>query len=377
MLITYIVSGIKRAVFFEHTALALRSMGYETDFILIGNHSNDFELFLEANQFSYTVLDVKSWKDYFSCIRQVKQRLQQTRPAIVHTHLVTANVIGLIAAKKAGIKCRIYTRHSGTRAKGDWKVWLYDRISNHYSTHAIAITGLVKEILLKQGYPAEKAEVIHYGFDLDRLGHPDPKEVDRLKAKYNPSGKHPFIGMIARPVEWKGIQYAIPAFAELLKEYPNACLALFNYSNESEYRQTTDELLRTLPEGSYITVPFEPNVYDLYQLFDLFVHLPVDPDVEAFGQVYVEALATGVPSVFTMSGIARDFIEHKQTAWIVDFRNTGQVYDGMKSLLQDKTAGKEMAQRAGEAVGTMFTVDYYMQKLIAFYKKAQHDTGAE
>src|SRR5256885_4070776 len=39
------------------------------------------------------------------------------------------------------------------------------------------------------------------------------------------------------------------------------------------------------------------------KLLDVFVHAPIAPQVEAFGQVYVEAMAAGVPSVITRAGI--------------------------------------------------------------------------
>jgi glycosyltransferase involved in cell wall biosynthesis len=43
----------------------------------------------------------------------------------------------------------------------------------------------------------------------------------------------------------------------------------------------------------------------------------VDETSEAFGMVYIEALATGVPSVFTVSGVLTDFPELTEFATIV------------------------------------------------------------
>jgi glycosyltransferase involved in cell wall biosynthesis len=100
-------------------------------------------------------------------------------------------------------------------------------------------------------------------------------------------------------------------------------------------------MLLELPDGSFEYVGFESNVYDLYSLFDIYIHTPVDPYCEAFGQTYVEALAAGVPSIFTLSGVAREFAMDEPLATIVPFRDSEAIYRAMIQLLttpnKDKT----------------------------------------
>ncbi|MBL0097760.1 MAG: glycosyltransferase [Bacteroidetes bacterium] len=86
------------------------------------------------------------------------------------------------------------------------------------------------------------------------------------------------------------MQYIIPAFERILKSQP-----------------------KKLPSDSYIKIEFERDLFSLYSIFDYFIHAPIDPSVEAFGQVYIEALAAGIPSIFTLSGIAPDFIVDGKT----------------------------------------------------------------
>jgi glycosyltransferase involved in cell wall biosynthesis len=169
----------------------------------------------------------------------------------------------------------------------------------------------------------------------------DANEVARIKSFYNPQSKYPIVGVVARWMEWKGIQYIIPAFEKLLEDYPNAKLCLFNASNRAEYAQVLKPMLKKLPIGSYESIGFESNVYDLYSLFDLYVHTPVDTNCEAFGQTYIEALAAGVPSIFTLSGVAREFAIDEPFATIVPFRDSEAIYRAMIQLLttpnKDKT----------------------------------------
>ena len=133
--------------------------------------------------------------------------------------------------------------------------------------------------------------------------NPDIEEVKRIKSAYNTGNQYPVIGVVARWLEWKGIQYVIPAFEKLLFHYPNARLCLFNGSESAEYGKEIKNTWHTKSQN-YIIASFEYNVYDLFQLFDFYVHVPVNNTCEAFGQTYIEALAAGIPSIFTLSGVA-------------------------------------------------------------------------
>jgi glycosyltransferase involved in cell wall biosynthesis len=366
--LTYIVSGIKRSVFFEITALELAKRGYKVDYILISNLSNDFETFLDKHAFNYITIRVKSTFFYPLYVSRIVAQIKKFKPDIVHTHLASANITGLVAARLVGIKKRIYTEHSGNTKSGLTQK-LFEAITYRNAAFAIANTNMVKQHLIRSGFPERKTTVISYGFDLSRFQKPDPDEVKRLTEKYNNTKKYPVIGVIARPVEWKGIQYTIRAFKEILNDFPNALLCLFNYSPQEKFAGTIDSLLNELlPIGSYIKIDFENNVFDLYQLFDVFVHVPVDDDSEAFGQVYVEALAAGIPSVFTISGIAHDFIEHNRNALIVDYKNADEIYLAVRKILANADLSSRLIRKGIEDVREHFEVENYMKRLVSFYE---------
>jgi glycosyltransferase involved in cell wall biosynthesis len=115
--------------------------------------------------------------------------------------------------------------------------------------------------------------------------------------------------------------------------------------------------------GSYESIGFESNVYDLYSLFDIYVHTPVDPYCEAFGQTYVEALAAGVPSIFTLSGVAREFAMDEPLATIVPFRDSEAIYRAMIALIKNKPKNEIKTPYFSN-----FELKNYIQKLIELYK---------
>lgn len=368
MKITYIVSGFNRSVFLENTAFLLRERGYEVEFIIIGVHNPFFYNFLLENSFSCTDIKIKSWLSYPIAMFKIFRILKRNPPAAVHSHLVTANVLGLTSAFLAGVKHRLYTRHSGSREKGDIKTLIYDRIVRFFATGVIANTKMVAELLKKEGYKKKHIKIINYGFDVNRMKTPDLEIIKQLTRKYNPSGRQPVIGVISRAVEWKGVQYIIPAFQKVLKTYPDALLCLFNFSESDAYSKELNKLLDSIPTDSYIKVAFENNIIELYRIFDVFVHVPVDQYCEAFGQIYIEALAVGIPSIFTVSGIASDFIKDGEHALLVNYRDSKAISESLIRLLKDPELRSRLVEKGQLAVSDRFSLEAYTLQIDNYYK---------
>jgi len=366
--VVYIVSDINKAVFFEHTAIMLRDSGIDMSFILINGDKSELATFLQSNGFRTHFISVGkllfSWRQIIDCIKI----LRAERPQAVHCHLSAANFVGLVASFLARVKIRIYTRHAGKPLVHSLKESLLDHLQNRLATRIVAITQNTKELLLSEGVPEGKITIVHHGFDIERMMQPDAAEVCRIRQQYNPNGQFPIVGVIARWMKWKGIQYIIPAFVRLLQDHPNAKLCFFNASDNADYSRELSDMLHALPPDSYYVVRnFESNIYDLYHLFDIYVHVPVDPWCEAFGQTYVEALAEGVPSIFTLSGVAREFIT-EDNAYIVDFQNSDQIYENMKAILAKQKDPDTLIRNGQEVVLKMFSLKKYISTLLTIYR---------
>lgn len=366
MKLTYIISDIDKAVYFEETAIALRDKGLEPSFVLINCKNGALECFLDQHKFDFISLEVTSLLKSRMQIIVVKNYLKKTQTTVVHCHLAHANWIGLWAAKWAGVKQRIYTRHSGEPLNINWKEKLIDKIQNRLATKIIAITQMIDAMLAKQGVPKHKRQVIHHGFVLERFANPESAEVNRIKTSYNSENAFPIIGVNARWMKWKGIQYIIPAFKLVLKDYPNAKLALFGASSTADYFRQINELLENIPEQNKLIVPFENNVFALYQLFDVYVHVPVNATCEAFGQTYVEALSAGIPSIFTLSGIAHEFIQHEVNALVVNYCKSEEIYQNIKRILADDELKNTLISNGKDSVKN-FAFNQYIAQLIQLY----------
>jgi glycosyltransferase involved in cell wall biosynthesis len=372
MKIAYIVSDINKAVFFENTALALRADGFDVCYIVINYENGAFVEFLQSNGFSYYTLKSNKLSQSLPQILKVRKILKQEQITLVHCHLAQANFIGLWAAFLNRIPHRIYTRHSGEPLKLMWKERILDFFQNRLATTIISISQVIDELLEKQNVPSYKRTIVHHGFELKRFTENDIHEVQRIKNEYNPNSNYPVIGVIARWMKWKGIQDIIEGFILVLETHPNALLCLFGATGVGDYHENLSKLLLKIPAKNVRIVPFENNVFDLYQLFDVYVHVPVNPTCEAFGQTYVEALASKIPSVFTKSGIAREFVTNEEHALVVPFENPKAISEAVQRILSNPNEVHKMTEKGLKTVTDLFDFSVYQRNLTAFYQTFQN-----
>ena len=369
--VTFIISQIDKAIGFEWIAENLDRSRFDLSFILLNEKPSYLAKFLREKGVRVDELFFSGRKqDLPFLLLKVLNLLRRRKPDVIHTHMYIADLVGQFAGRLLGVKRRVYTRHSSNESRKYHKKQRIDKIINSLSTHVVAISENVKNILNnEEGVPGERIRLIHHGFDLERFENIPPSEAVELAAKYNPNNRKPVIGVVARYSHWKGIQYAVAAFKKLLQDYPNALLLLAN-AKRGDYKDELDRLLKAeLPEDSYFEIEFEHNLFALYQLFDVYVHLPIDPQLEAFGQTYVEALAAGIPSVFTLSGVAREFIRSGENALAVDFENSEQVYEAILKLLSDEDLRRKLAANGKRDVREMFSLETMIDKMEKLYSE--------
>lgn len=367
--ICYIISEVDESHQLEAMVKFISNLEYEISVILINNHKPRlFDVFKEQN-LDVRFIKFSSKKDIIFIFYKIYILLGEIKPDIVHTHLFYATVAGLLAAKTRGIKNRIHTRHHSNGAHVYYPSAVrYDKFCNYLSSHLIAISENVANILInKEHVSASKISIINHGFDFETFSV-EESAVEKIKAKYSLDSHQPVIGVISRYDHWKGVQYIIPAFYKLLNDYPNAKLVLANA--RGNYANEINKLLNEyLPEQSFTAIPFERDIFPLYKNFDIFVHVPISPEFEAYGQVYVEALAMQIPSIFTLSGIANDFIKDKKNALIVPYCDSESIYTAITTLLDNFDMREQITKQGKADVLNRFDIRKMAKELDMLYRK--------
>lgn len=368
--LTYIISNVDKAISFEWIVENIDISKFDISFILINpTPQTSIQSYLSSKKIDFIYIPYCGKKNLLLAIWKTFNYLSENKIDIIHCHLFEASFIGLLAGKLAGVRKRIFTRHHSTSNHTYYPKKVYqDRVINFLATHIVSISKNVSNILInKEQVSPSKITLIHHGFRLSYLSNPNQENIKKLGEKYKTKGFFPVIGVIARYTHLKGIQYIIPAFKQILVEHPNAKLILANA--KGDYSNEIKQLLKTIPENNYTEIVFENDFISLYSLFDIYVHTPINDNLEAFGQTYVEALATGTPSVFTLSGVANEFIKNEYNALVVDYQNTEQIETCIKRILTNVSLKNQIVTNGEESINGLFTLQKMIYKLENLYGK--------
>lgn len=337
-------------------------------FILFNSENSDLDRYLRGKGFACNNYQLKSKALFPFYVFYFWTLLLMKRPNFVHCHLFEASLIGLLAAKWAGVKKRFSTRHhSDFHHLYHPHAVKYDLWVNAWSTQIIAVSNNVAQILKeKEGVAENKIVVIPHGVPKKLMHEVVPAtSVLQLQEKYALNEGNPVIGVVSRFVEWKGIQFIIPAFAELLKEYPKALLVLANAGGNYE-KEIETSLKKHLAESCYRKIPFENDGRALFKCFDVFVHVPIDATCEAFGQVYMEAMFLEVPMVCTLSGMATEIIKDKRNALVCAYRDSTAILDNLRKVLADEQLRKNLIQQAAIDIESL-SFEKKFDKIMSLY----------
>ena len=366
--VVYVMSDVKKSLSFEWIATSSLARDFELSFVLMNDTDSPLERFLIKKNIPVTRFACSGKKDLPLAVLKLVSHFRKLKPDVVHTHLTHANLAGLAAAKLTGVKRRFFTRHHANFVRlFHPHAVIYDRISASLATGIVAASQNVRDYLTEvESVPSAKVHLIHFGFDSAEYEKISDQRVSVLRKKYRLEAGSPVVGMISRYTSIKGTEYVLRAFQSLLDSYPHLCLVLANAKN-SPYRQELQGLFDQIPAQNIREIVFEEDAPALYRLFDVFVHVPTDPVSEAFGQVYVEALLAGAPSVFTLSGVAREFIEHEKNAQVVAFKDAEGIERAIRSLLDHRASAQEMACRGRADAKSRFALAPMIEGLKRLY----------
>lgn len=364
--VVYVISHVEKSLAFEWIISRL-AREYQLTVILLNPSTSAFESFLTANGISVRRIPYRSKADFPLALLRLFFFFLRTRPDTIHAHLLDAQLVGLSAAWLAGVRKRIYTRHTSTfHHQYHPKGVRYDRISNRLSTHIISVSQATDHTLLELEHvtPAKIFRIPH-GFELERFSQVSDDRLHALRSRWSIQPHYPTVGVVARLIEWKGVEFIVRAFAEFQRHCPESRLILCNASGPIE--ETIRRLLEELTVKNVTLIPFEEDAPALYHLFDIVVHAPVDPWCEAFGQVYIEAMASGVPMVVTRSGIAAELVTDHVNALVVPFRDAEAIAKALVELWNDEELRKKLASNARQDVVSRFGMEPMISALKRLY----------
>lgn len=310
--------------------------------------------------------------------------LKQEKPDIVHTHTPKAGLIGMVAAKLAGIKGRLHTvaglplmETSGVKRRVLNQV---EKLTYACATKVYPNSYGLKDFILKEKFcPPHKLKVIGNGstngidtayFD-PALFSPQQKRELRLQWHWN---ENDFVWIfVGRLVKDKGINELVAAFRQLTEEANDSENGSRNSSAnnmrnrapklllvgplESELDPLLPETLNEMEHNKNIlTVGYQKDVRPYLAAADALIFPSYR---EGFPNVVMQAGALELPAVASNINGCNEIIKNNKNGIIISVKNKDQIYNALIKLMSDVNLYNKMKSEARENI-----VQHYDQKLI-------------
>ena len=232
--------------------------------------------------------------------------------------------------------------------------WLARRVCLNAAA-IIANSRFTAQLVESLGVPSSRIRVIHPGVDPARFRPDVPPHVGGSLVP----GAGPVLLSVGRLQRRKGHDTVIEAIAELRHELPGLRYLI---AGDGQERTRLEELTRS--RGVTDCVTFLGEVDDaqlprLYAACDIFVmpNRSDAHDVEGFGIVFLEAAATGRPSIGGRSGGVPEAIADGQTGLLVDGTAHLELAQAIRRLSASPSLRAEMGVAGRARVLASFTWD--------------------
>ena len=290
--------------------------------------------------------------------------LRAERPDILHTFLSHSNIIGRIVGRMARVP-RVVSSIQNDRFGGRVREALMRWTNNLADMTAIVSKKAADRMLALHIVSPKKSLVVYNGVDFKSFTFRDGALRQAARASLGLDADELVLICVGRLVEQKGYPYLLEAFALAKKHQPNMTLLILSVGPlEAELKA----LAGKLELGDSVRfLGVHPDIASYYAAADIFVLASL---WEGFGNVIVEAMATGLPPVVTDVCGAAEGIEDGVSGYIVPSKNPNAFADAIIRVAELSNEERlAMGARARDAVLNRFSAEIMVAAYVAVYEK--------
>jgi glycosyltransferase involved in cell wall biosynthesis len=324
----------------EHQVLGLATTLRET-------HESIFLTFAEGGRArpfldrvraaGFTGVELRSnWPHYFRAAKEVAHELIRAQATILCTSGYKPDVIGLRAARLAGIPV-VAIAHGWTRAT--WKVRLNELFDRWIMRRFDAVVGVSHAQSIKlvlAGIAPDKILTIPNAIALDRFASTVAGSREQLASLFSTEPQF-IVAAAGRLSPEKGFDVFIATAARIARQEQDVGFVIFG---EGPLRGKLANLIeRSSLEDRLVLAGFHANLSAVLPAADVFV---ISSFTEGLPVVLLEALLAGVPVVATAVGGIPEVIDNNTDGFLVPPRNVEQLELRIMELLKNQSLREQM-----------------------------------
>lgn len=283
-----------------------------------------------------------------SVVSRLVSLIKNNQIDIIHTHGYKSDILGIIAAKIAGIKS-VCTPHGFENAE-DKKLkafmWLGGKSFRHFDIVCPLSPQIKTDLTEIYQLNEQKIELIMNGVDL--------YEVEEALALVTNAKKNDkfTIGYIGQLISRKNLTALIKAFSLFNSEIPNSELIIIGDGPENESLKSLTKKLNLTPHIKFLG--FIPNRLDYLPLFDVFA---MTSSLEGIPRCIMEAMAANTCiTAFNIPGVDQVVINGK-TGISVEYGDIEALSSTWSLLAKDESRRAKLANQGRKFVYEEFSSD--------------------
>jgi glycosyltransferase involved in cell wall biosynthesis len=297
----------------------------------------------------------------------IRRYLRETKPAIVHTFLLTASLYGRLAALLERVPIVIGT-----------EVNIYERKRRHHivaermlmarTSRVIVSANSVRDFYVSQiqADPA-KIDVVYNAVDWKSIQ--PTRSRAHIRASLGIDANARLAGVIARLTEQKGHRYLFRAMAS--PELADMQLIVVGDGDLRDVLKADAQALAIAPRVHFLGA--RRDLGDLLAAMDVFVM----PSLwEGLPLSMILAMGAGLPVVATAVAGIPEVVENGKTGWLVPAGSVVGLSQALKEVFANPARASEVGQAARDFVLPRFGVDTYVNSVSGLYDRLLAERAA-
>ncbi|HET8860577.1 glycosyltransferase family 4 protein [Marivirga sp.] len=323
-----------------------------------------------AIDFTRTLSPFKDLRALWQLIRLI----QKEKPNIVHTHTPKAGLLGMMAAKFAGVKLRMHTVAGMPlmEATGNTKriLRLTEKLT-YFCAHKVYPNSDRLQDYMQKEFSAfqDKFKIIgegsSNGIDTKHFSKQsvDESAIQNLRSEHKISSHAAVFVFVGRIVEDKGIHELVEAFLGLEEKAYLLLVGAFEDEREPVKAQIKQSIAN---HTRIIHVGFQKDIRPFLAASDIFVFPSYR---EGFPNVVLQAAAMELPCIVSDINGSNEIITHNENGLIVPVKNTEELKLAMEQLLINIEKRKNLASNSRVSILDKYDQHKVWRAILEEYQK--------
>lgn len=307
-------------------------------------------------------------KEAFCLRRELLECIRSEKFDLIHCHGAKANVFSAWIRRKLSVPV-ISTVHSDPRLDylgrplANLSYGMMNRIAMRYRDGWVAVSDSMKQLLISRGYEGDSIWPIYNGIVFSEKPEYLPRKAYLEGLGLDWDDESVIFGLAARIVSVKDLPTLVRAFAETVKQVPNAKLLI---AGDGEQRSEAEELAKSLcPAGTFLFAGWQQDMNSFYHAVDVNVLSSVS---ETFPYAITEGARMRCATVATAVGGVPKVVLNGQTGFLVEAGDWEQMAKRMIQLAQSPVLRATLGSNLYEKVRTEYSSEAMARDQLRIYE---------